>query len=55
MDAKAYEFGDFRLDPADCILRCSGEPVPLTPKAFDLLPLLIEVDLATGQRETITD
>jgi len=42
MDAKAYEFGDFRLDPADCILRCGGEPVPLTPKAFDLLVLLIE-------------
>jgi DNA-binding winged helix-turn-helix (wHTH) protein len=42
MDAKAYEFGDFRLDPANCILRCGGEPVALTPKAFDLLLLLIE-------------
>jgi DNA-binding winged helix-turn-helix (wHTH) protein/Tol biopolymer transport system component len=42
MDAKAYEFGDFRLDTADCVLRSGGEPVPLTPKAFDLLLLLIE-------------
>jgi DNA-binding winged helix-turn-helix (wHTH) protein/Tol biopolymer transport system component len=42
MDAKAYEFGAFRLDPGDCALRCGAELIPLTPKAFDLLVLLIE-------------
>jgi DNA-binding winged helix-turn-helix (wHTH) protein/Tol biopolymer transport system component len=53
MDAKAYEFGDFRLDPADCILRCGGEPVELTPKAFDLLLLLIENRGTLVAKETI--
>lgn len=42
MNAKAFVFGDFRLDPSDCKLLCAGEPVALTPKAFDLLLLLIE-------------
>jgi len=36
-----YEFGDFRLDAAErCLLR-AGEPVALTPKAFDTLLLLV--------------
>ena len=32
-----YQFGPFRLDPAERLLLRHGEPVPLTPKAFDLL------------------
>jgi TolB-like protein/DNA-binding winged helix-turn-helix (wHTH) protein/Tfp pilus assembly protein PilF len=40
--AQAYEFGRYRLDvPARRLLR-DGEPVPLTPKAFDTLLALIE-------------
>src|SRR5215210_7105781 len=36
-----YEFGEFTLDAAErCLLR-SGEPVALTPKAFDTLLLLV--------------
>ncbi|HEY6189955.1 MAG TPA: tetratricopeptide repeat protein [Pyrinomonadaceae bacterium] len=36
-----YEFGDFQLDAAErCLLR-AGEPVALTPKAFDTLLLLV--------------
>ncbi|HEX8773911.1 MAG TPA: winged helix-turn-helix domain-containing protein [Pyrinomonadaceae bacterium] len=36
-----YEFGEFRLDAAErCLLR-AGEPVALTPKAFDTLLLLV--------------
>jgi DNA-binding winged helix-turn-helix (wHTH) protein/TolB-like protein/Flp pilus assembly protein TadD len=36
-----YEFGEFQLDAAErCLLR-SGEPVSLTPKAFDTLLLLV--------------
>jgi TolB-like protein/Flp pilus assembly protein TadD len=37
-----YEFGRFRLDPAQRILEREGELVPLTPKVFDLLLLLVE-------------
>jgi DNA-binding winged helix-turn-helix (wHTH) protein len=37
-----YQFGDFTLDPQSRILRRGPEPVPLTPKAFDVLLLLIQ-------------
>ena len=36
-----YEFGPFRLEPAERLLLRSGEVVPLTPKAFDLLLALV--------------
>lgn len=38
-----YEFGDFRLDPTEKQLRriTSGELLPLPPKAFDLLAVLV--------------
>lgn len=37
-----YEFGIFQLDPAQRLLRCNGTPVSVTPKAFDLLVVLVE-------------
>jgi TolB-like protein/DNA-binding winged helix-turn-helix (wHTH) protein/Tfp pilus assembly protein PilF len=37
-----YEFGPFRLDPAERSLLRDGKAVPLTPKAFELLVLLVE-------------
>ena len=37
-----YEFGPFRLDPAERLLLRDQQPVPLKPKAFDLLVLLVE-------------
>jgi TolB-like protein/DNA-binding winged helix-turn-helix (wHTH) protein/Tfp pilus assembly protein PilF len=37
-----YEFGSFRLDVADRLLLRGRQPVPLTPKAFDLLLMLVE-------------
>ena len=37
-----YQFGPFRLDPAERLLLRDGQPVPLTPKAFDLLVFLVE-------------
>lgn len=37
-----YEFGDFRLNKPERLLTRSGEPLALTPKAFDLLVLLVE-------------
>ena len=36
-----YEFGPFRLDPAERKLLRGNEPVELTPKAFDTLVLLV--------------
>ena len=37
-----YEFGPFRLDPAEHTLLCNGRPIPLRPKVFDILLVLIE-------------
>lgn len=38
----AYEFDAYRLEVADRLLLRQGEPVSLTPKAFDLLLVLVE-------------
>jgi Tol biopolymer transport system component/DNA-binding winged helix-turn-helix (wHTH) protein len=37
-----YEFGQFRLDPAERLLLREDQVVALTPKAFDLLVYLVE-------------
>jgi len=37
-----YRFGPFRLLPNECLLLREAEPVRLTPRAFDLLRLLVE-------------
>lgn len=37
-----YEFGHFRLKIAERLLLREQEPVPLTPKAFDILLILLE-------------
>src|SRR5215469_2297746 len=37
-----YAFGEFRLDPQSRVLTRGGTAVPLTPKAFDVLLLLIQ-------------
>jgi DNA-binding winged helix-turn-helix (wHTH) protein/Flp pilus assembly protein TadD len=37
-----YEFGSFRLDLTERLLQRNGRPVSLTPKAFEVLTLLIE-------------
>jgi DNA-binding winged helix-turn-helix (wHTH) protein/aminoglycoside phosphotransferase (APT) family kinase protein len=37
-----YRFGPFRLDPRECLLILDGEPVPLAPKAFEALLILVE-------------
>jgi DNA-binding winged helix-turn-helix (wHTH) protein len=36
-----YEFGPFRVDPDQQVLLRDGKPVPVTPKAFDTLLILI--------------
>ena len=37
-----YEFGPFQLDPPERLLLCEGQPVPMPPKAFELLVALVE-------------
>src|SRR5215471_18929972 len=37
-----YEFGPFRLDSKSCVLLRAGAVVPLNPKAFDTLRVLVE-------------
>ncbi|HNG96531.1 MAG TPA: winged helix-turn-helix domain-containing protein, partial [Acidobacteriota bacterium] len=39
-----YKFGDFRLEVAERRLFRNGEPVLLTPKAFDVLVILVRND-----------
>jgi DNA-binding winged helix-turn-helix (wHTH) protein/Tol biopolymer transport system component len=42
MERHLYVFGNFRLDVKERLLICGGERVPLAPKAFDLLVLLVQ-------------
>lgn len=37
-----YDFRNFRVDPDERVLLCEGKPLPLTPKAFQMLLILIE-------------
>ena len=37
-----YQFQGFRLDPSQHLLLHEGKPVPLTPKTFELLTILLE-------------
>ena len=37
-----YEFDKFRLNPAEQLLLCDDKPVPLTPKAFQILCVLLQ-------------
>ena len=47
-----YRFGSFRLDPAKRLLRRGKNPVPLLPKAFDTLLVLVENrDRLVGKEE----
>jgi TolB-like protein/tetratricopeptide (TPR) repeat protein len=41
---RTLEFGEFRLDPAERVLSllAGGPPIPLTPRAFDVLCYLLE-------------
>src|SRR5215471_2313833 len=39
---RLFEFGSFRLDERERRLLRNGEPIPLTPKAFDTLVVLVE-------------
>jgi pimeloyl-ACP methyl ester carboxylesterase/DNA-binding winged helix-turn-helix (wHTH) protein len=40
--SSVYEFGPFRLNPAERLLTRNGQPIQLTPKAFETLLLLAQ-------------
>jgi DNA-binding winged helix-turn-helix (wHTH) protein/Flp pilus assembly protein TadD len=40
-DEYIYEFGPFQLNPAEHLLLCNGQPVPVTAKAFQTLLVLV--------------
>src|SRR5215469_1401654 len=48
-----YEFGQFRIDVAERLLLREGEAVPLTPKAFETLLLLVERAGHTVEKEEL--
>src|SRR5216684_8441856 len=39
---RLYEFGAFRLDPSERILVSHGKRIPLPPRAFDTLVILVQ-------------
>jgi DNA-binding winged helix-turn-helix (wHTH) protein/tetratricopeptide (TPR) repeat protein len=39
-----YEFGDFRLNPTEQLLQRQGRPIPLMPKVFETLVILVQSD-----------
>jgi DNA-binding winged helix-turn-helix (wHTH) protein len=41
-DRPSYEFGPFRLDLSEHMLVRDGRPLPLTPKIFDVLRVLVQ-------------
>src|SRR5688500_13224158 len=50
-----YEFGPFRLDPLKRRLSRDGEPLRLTPKAFDLLLVLVEERGRTVEKDELLE
>ncbi len=49
----SYEFGPFRLEPATRRLLRQGEALPLTPKAFDTLLLLVQNHERVVEKEEV--
>src|SRR5262249_29435721 len=39
---RVYEFGKFRVYPAQRLLLCDGKAVTLAPKSFDLLSIFVQ-------------
>lgn len=48
-----YAFEDFRLDPEESLLERRGKPVPITPKALQLLQILVEHRGTVVKKETL--
>lgn len=49
----SYEFGPFRLDAAKHLLLRDGQAIPLTPKAFETLLMLVENSQRVVQKDEL--
>ncbi|MEP6704048.1 MAG: winged helix-turn-helix domain-containing protein [Acidobacteriota bacterium] len=52
-NGQTFEFGEFRLDVAEKSLHRGGAPVPLTPKVFDTLQILVAKAGSLVDKETL--
>ncbi len=50
---KLYQFGPFQIDGEERLLLRNGERIPLTPKAFDTLLILVEKNGRTVEKEEL--
>lgn len=50
-----YDFENFRIDPDERVLLCEGRPLPLTPKAFQMLLILVENRGHIVEKEKLMD
>ena len=50
-----YEFGPFRLDLRQRVLLRDGEPVSITPKAFETLLVLVENSSDVVGKDTLIE
>src|SRR5215204_6913461 len=50
-----YDFGPFRIDPLKRRLLRDGETIRLTPKAFDLLLVLVEESGRTVEKDELLE
>jgi Tol biopolymer transport system component/DNA-binding winged helix-turn-helix (wHTH) protein len=55
VNSTVFEFGEFRLDTAERVLRRNGVVVPLTPKAVSLLELLVSRHGSVVSRVTMIE
>ena len=52
-EKQLYDYGPFRLDPVKRRLLRDGEPVQLTPKAFDTLLALVQQSGKTVEKDDL--
>ncbi|HYP25608.1 MAG TPA: winged helix-turn-helix domain-containing protein [Blastocatellia bacterium] len=52
-EIRLYAFGPFRLDAAEKLLLKNDEPVPLTPKAFETLLILVQKNGSLVQKDEL--
>jgi DNA-binding winged helix-turn-helix (wHTH) protein/Tfp pilus assembly protein PilF len=50
-----YEFDEFRIDLEERVLTRAGEPLPLTPKVFDILLTLVENNGHTVEKDRLME
>lgn len=52
---RIFEFGSFRLDTSECRLYRDGETVPLSPKVFNILVVLVERNGRLVEKERLME